>query len=43
MSCALKDAGTYKVIFSNEKGQDETSGKVTVKEVSSYLKQLKIQ
>ena len=38
IGCTLEDGGTYKVVFSNEKGQDETSGKVNVKEVSYYLK-----
>lgn len=30
----MEDAGTYKVIFSNEAGEDETAGKVNVKEVT---------
>ena len=32
-----QDAGVYKVVFSNEKGSDETSGKMTVKEVGHFL------
>merc|ERR1711872_443811 len=32
VSCVMEDAGTYKVVFSNEKGSDETQGKVNVKE-----------
>merc|ERR1712142_748336 len=33
MACEMSDAGNYKVVFSNEKGSDDTTGKVTVKEV----------
>ena len=29
----MADAGTYKVVFSNEAGEDESAGKVNVKEV----------
>lgn len=37
-SCKMADAGQYKVQFKNEKGEDETAGKVTVKPVSFFQK-----
>ena len=34
----MEDMGQYKVHFKNDKGEDETSGKVTVKPVSVRFK-----
>jgi len=39
INVAMEDAGVYKVVFSNEKGSDETSGKMTVKEDEQKRKQ----
>ena len=33
----MRDMGSYKCHFKNAKGEDETTGKVTVKPVSSFL------
>ena len=32
-SCEMEHMGTFKCVFSNEAGSDETAGKVTVKPV----------
>jgi hypothetical protein len=36
MVCNMEDAGVYKVVFENEKGKDESSGKLVVKPVSNH-------
>ena len=38
VSLQMSDAGTYKVVFSNEAGEDESAGKVNVKEVRQTFK-----
>ena len=35
-SCVMADMGDYKVVFENSAGVDETTGKVTVKPVSTF-------
>jgi hypothetical protein len=40
MVCNMEDAGIYKVVFENQKGKDESSGKLVVKPVSNL--QIKI-
>ena len=36
-SCEMRDMGSYKCHFKNATGEDETTGKVTVKPVSYFL------
>ena len=36
-SCVMADMGEYKVVFENSAGADETTGKVTVKPVSTFF------
>ena len=36
-SCVMADMGEYKVVFENSAGVDETTGKVTVKPVSTLF------
>ena len=36
-SCVMADMGEYKVVFENSAGVDETTGKVTVKPVSTLI------
>ena len=36
-SCVMADMGEYKVVFENSAGTDETTGKVTVKPVSTFF------
>ena len=36
-SCIMADMGEYKVVFENSAGADETTGKVTVKPVSTFI------
>ena len=36
-SCVMADMGEYKVVFENSAGVDETTGKVTVKPVSTFI------
>jgi hypothetical protein len=33
MVCNMEDAGIYKVVFENQQGKDESSGKLVVKPV----------
>ena len=37
-SCVMADMGEYKVVFENSAGTDETTGKVTVKPVSTFIR-----
>ena len=36
-STVMADMGEYKVVFENSAGADETTGKVTVKPVSTFI------
>ena len=42
-SCIMADMGEYKVVFENSAGADETTGKVTVKPVSTFISSYPIQ
>jgi hypothetical protein len=42
MVCNMEDAGVYKVVFENAKGKDESSGKLVVKAVSTFLTCIRI-
>ena len=40
-SCVMENMGTFKCVFSNEAGSDETAGKVTIKPVRTrYMENL---
>ena len=40
-SCVMENMGTFKCVFSNEVGSDETAGKVTIKPVRTrYMENL---
>ena len=36
-SCTMEDMGSFKVVFENKSGSDESTGKVTVKPVREYF------